>query len=393
MKENLQDRKILPETHQLWQQVKDYLLERMKELVEAIIEAERTHYIESQGGRRNGYWSRSLESHLGKIEGLKIGRVREGGFYPQILRPYARRAIELDELIISLYESGISTRKISSLLRRFYGASVSASVISKITERVSEKLQQWRRRPLPSKMRVLYIDAGFFHIRRDTVEREAVYFVLGVDEEGRRQIVDFALAPVEAATLWKEILEGLQARGLKRVEFVVADGLSGLREAVAEVFPEARFQLCWLHKVKNLLLKVRKRDRASLAYDLKLIYKAEGIQAAKEAFSLFKLLWSGKYPGVVKSLEKDIDVLLQFMKAPPQVWDKLYTTNMLERTIKEIKRRTKTIESFPTPESLEKLVYLLVRELNERWKKRRIKGFSYWFMQEERKNEFLTQNS
>ncbi len=365
----------------------------MKELLEAIIEAERSYYIETHGGRRNGYWLRNLESHIGKIEGLRIGRVREGGFYPQILRPYARRAIELDELIISLYEAGISTRKISTILSRFYGTGLSASAISKITEKVNAELDRWKRRPLPEKMRLLYIDAGFFHVRRDTVEKEAVYFVLGIDEEGHREILHFALSPSESATLWEEVLMELKERGLRKVEFVVSDGLLGLREAVSRVFPEARLQLCWLHKVKNLLAKVRKRDRAALAYDLKLIYKAENLQGAKQAFSLFKLLWSSKYPKVVSSLERDIDILLQFMKAPPQVWDKLYTTNMLERTIKEIKRRTKTIETFPTPESLEKLIYLQVRELNERFKRHRVKGFSYWFMQEERRNEALTQNS
>ena len=386
-------KEILPEQSQIWQQVKSYLLERMKELLEAMIEGERDRYIQERGGRRNGYWRRSLETELGKIDELRVARVREGGFYPSALQPYGRRVVELDKLIIALYEAGVSTRKISAILRRFYGSEASAAMISAVTERVTEKLKRWRSRPLPPRLAVLYIDAGFFDVRRDTVEKEAVYFVLGVDEEGRREIIHFAIAPSESATAWRQVLEALRQRGLQEVEFIVADGLTGLAEAAAEVFPSAQFQLCWLHKVKNLLAKVRARDRAALAYDLKLIYKAENLRAAKEALTLFKLAWSKKYPKVVESLEKDLSSLLSFMKAPPQVWDKLYTTNLLERAIKEIRRRTKVIESFPTPEALEKLVYLVICQLNESWGRRKLKGFTVWQMQKERKEKILTQKS
>ena len=278
-------------------------------------------------------------------------------------------------------------------MRRFYGSEASAALISSVTERVAEKLKQWRSRPLPRRLAVLYIDAGFFALPRDTMEKEAVYFVLGVDEEGRREIIHFTLAPSESATAWRQVLEDLRKRGLQGVEFIVADGLTGLPEAAAETFPSAQFQLCWLHKEKNLLAKVRARDRAALAYDLKLIYKAENLRAAKEAFTLFKMAWGRKYPKVVESLEKDLNSLLSFMKAPPQVWDKLYTTNLLERAIKEIKRRTKTIESFPTPEALEKLVYLVICQLNETWGKKRLRGFTAWQMQKERKEKILTQSS
>ncbi len=225
------------------------------------------------------------------------------------------------------------------------------------------------------------------------MEKEAVYFVLGVDEEGRREIIHFMLAPSESATAWKQVLEDLCQRGLQKVEFIVADGLAGLREAAVEIFPSAHFQLCWLHKVKNLMAKVRARDRAALAYDLKLIYKAENLRAAKEAFTLFKMAWGRKYPKVVESLEKDLSSLLSFMKVPPQLWDKLYTTNLLERAIKEIRRRTKTIESFPTPEALEKLVYLVICQLNESWGRKRLKGFTVWQMQKERAERIFTHKS
>ncbi len=133
-----------------------------------------------------------------------------------------------------------------------------------------------------------------------------------------REIIHFAAAPSESATAWRQVLEAPRQRGLQDVDFIVADGFAGLAEAAAEIFPSAQFQL-WAGEGKNLLSKVRARDRAALAYDLKLIYKAENQQAAKEAFTLFKLLWSRKYPKVVESLEKDLSSLLSFMKAPPQV--------------------------------------------------------------------------
>ena len=145
----------LPEQSQIWQQVKNYLLERMKEILEAMIEGERDRYIKERGGRKNGYWRRSLETELGKIDELRVARGREGGFYPSTLQPYARRVVELSKLIIALYEAGVSTRKISAILRRFYGSEASAALISSVTERIAEKLKKWRSRPLPRRFAVL----------------------------------------------------------------------------------------------------------------------------------------------------------------------------------------------------------------------------------------------
>ena len=193
--------------------------------------------------------------------------------------------VELDKLIIALYEAGVSTRKISAILRRFYGSEASATLVSAVTERVAEKLKQWRSRPLPRRLAAAYIDAGFFDVRRDTVEKEAVYFVLGVDEEGRREIIHFMLAPCESATAWRQVLESLRQRGLQEVDFIVADGLAGFAEAAAEVSPAAAFQL-WAGEGKSLLAKVRARDRAALAYDLKLRYKTEKPASSKGGFYL-----------------------------------------------------------------------------------------------------------
>lgn len=387
MKKHHPDTQTITDKKEFWQVLMERILEQAKELFEEMIEVERDIFVSENQDRKNGYRKRDLITGLGKIEGLKVGRTRNGGFQPSFIERYQRRALDIDELIISLYQSGVSTRKIAKILEKFYGAHASPALISSVTDSIKEKMKAWKERELKESYLALYIDAAFFNVRRDVVEKEAVYFVLGIDEQGIGEIVDYFLLPTESATGWEEILNQIKERGIKNVEVIIADGLSGLDASVQKIFPQARFQLCWQHKIKNILLKVRVRDRDSLHRYLESIYRSETKEKALRAFELFKKLWMRKYPDVVKMLEKDLPYLLNFYHAPLPARKSLYTTNLLERAIKEFKRRIKIIDSLPSPEALEKLIFLRVVEFNQARSTRRIPGFSTWFAAKEIEEE------
>jgi len=375
---NSKNKHIIPQNVDFWQILKEKLLDYAKEIIEEMIEAERDWFCAEVGDMKNGFRYRSLDTLIGKIENLKIGRTRKERFFPSFLKPYQRRLFALDEFIIALYSAGLSTRKISKVLERFYNINTSPSLISNVTEKVKEKLKAWKNRKLNKKYIILFIDAGFFYVRRDTVENEAVYFVLAIDEDGYRELIDFIIAPQESASIWEEALSNLKNRGIESVDFIVADGLAGLDKAVMKVFPSAKFQLCWLHKVKRVLHKIRIQDRQIVALLLKNIYKAESREKALKAFSVFKNYCQNKYPNAVKSVEKDLPYLLNFFYAPPTVRNSIYTTNLLERTIKEIRRRIKIVDSFPSPDSLENSLFIIISYLNSSWANRKLKGFSLW---------------
>ena len=215
-------------------------------------------------------------------------------------------------------------------------------------------------------------------MRRGTVDKEPVYVALGLKPDGTREILGFWLsgAEGESSLIWKEILREFKERGVKSVELFIADGLAGLQEAIKIEFPGSKFQLCVLHTVRNSLKKARRADREAVAEDLKKIYKAKTEEEARKALQVFKSKWR-KYPEVVRKWEENFNLLTTtFMDYPEEIRPYVYTTNMLERLIKEVKRRVEVIEAFSTPESAYKIIYLVLAEMNERYGKTRLIGFA-----------------
>jgi len=219
------------------------------------------------------------------------------------------------------------------------------------------------------------LDGMWLSVRRDTVEKEVVLFVLGIDEEGYREILDFDVNPSEGAGSWLEMIERLYERGVREVLLFVADGITGLEERIREYFPKADFQSCVVHKVRNTLNKVRAKDRKKVAKDLKRVYQVFTEEEALKGFEKFRERWESKYPRVVKSWEQELYKLLTFFKYPESVQRVIYTTNLIERTIKEIRKRVKVIGALPSVGSVEKFVYLRVAMLNDKWSNRVVNGF------------------
>ncbi|MBC7217815.1 MAG: IS256 family transposase [Candidatus Caldatribacterium sp.] len=224
----------------------------------------------------------------------------------------------------------------------------------------------------------MFLDGTFLSIRRGKTAKEPVYMALGIEPDGRRDILGFWLFGTEgeSARNWEEVLKDLKRRGVQRVRIFITDDLPGLEEAIKKIFPEADWQLCVLHAVRDALNKVRRKDREALAEALKKIYRAETEEEAREALKRLRDCWGGMYPKIVERWETKAYALLAFLRHPKSIRRYLYTTNQLERLAKEVKRRTKVVEVFCGEEAVEKLLYLVLSHLNEAWGSRRLRGFA-----------------
>jgi len=375
-------------------QLEDLLRNFVKEKLELIMREELTNFLQVEqpntSNSKNGYYQRSLDTRYGKIENLMVPRDREGAFHTALFAPYQRRDGWLEEAIIRMYQSGMSTREVGKFIERIVGSSYSPTTISNITDAAVEDIEKWQKRPLAKRYSVLYLDGLYIRLRRDTVGKEAIYFVLGITEDGYRDILGFYVGGQESSSGWRDILLDLYNRGLHQVLLGVFDGLAGLEEAFLDVYPKADVQRCVIHKVRNTLNKVRKKDQYEMAEDLKAIYRSFTREAALAQFEAFQEKWASKYPREVASWEQDLPVLLTFLTEPSSIRGVIYTTNWIERTNKEIRKRLKPMNSLSNLKAAEKIVYLTLQDLQERWSTRKLKGFAsaYTALQDKFKQKY-----
>lgn len=361
-------------------QLENILKSFVKEKLELIMKEELHNFLTVEhpesSNSKNGYYQRSLDTRYGKIEALSVPRDRQGEFHTQVFAPYQRRDGWLEEAIIKMYQSGMSTREVGKFIERILGTGYSATTISNITAVALEDIRAWQQRPLASRYSVLYLDGMYIKLRRDTVASEVIYFAVGVNEEGYRELLGFYVGGQENALGWQEMLQDLYQRGLKEVLLGVFDGLPGLEEAFKSIYPKADVQRCVVHKVRNTLNRVRQTDRESVAEDLKAVYRSFTRSQAEAQFDVFREKWQAKYPREVSSWEQDLPVLLTFLKYPSSIRSVIYTTNWIERTIKEIRKRLRPMNSLPDVKAAEKIVYLTVQHLNDTWSERKLRGFA-----------------
>ena len=370
--------KSVPSEKEFWQTMEGMVKDLVKNQMENMMELEREAFLEGRGdddNKGNGFYQRDLETQFGKVNGLEVPRDRESNFSPALFNPYQRRTGQLESMVIKMYSHGMSTRKIADLLEDMYGDHYSSSTVSRITDLAIEEVNKWKDRPLKRRYSVLFLDAMSLKLRRDTVQTEMAYFVAGINEDGYREILSFQVGGNESATVWGEVLKDIKDRGAREVLLVVTDDLSGIKNTVTEAYPKADYQQCVVHKTRNTRNKVRENHKDDLLRDLKRVYNAPKKSQAKECFTDFKEEWSDLYPKVVDSWEEDLPDLLTFLDYPDEIRSTIYTTNWLERAIKEIRRRTKPQDSLPSPKAAEKVLYLRTKERNDKWGNRRMRGF------------------
>lgn len=340
--------------------VSDAMAPMIKRVMEAALEGEIAAHLESAeetGNRRNGKSTKRVKSASGTFD-LDTPRDRDGSFSPQLVRK--RQTVltdELDAKILSLYANGMSYSDIRANLEEIYHVGISAGAISKITDRLLPELQEWRERPLDAVYAVVYLDAVHFKIREDgCVRAKAVYSLLGVTRDGRKDILGLYLADSEGASHWAAVLADLKERGVEDILIACVDGLKGFPEAINALFPQTEIQLCIIHQIRHSLRYVASKDQKTFISSLKSIYRAPSKEAAEEHLLSLEQEWGKKYPVAVRGWVNNWEHLSAFFKYDASVRRLIYTTNAVEGMHRMIRKYTKTKGAFTSENALLKLV-------------------------------------
>jgi putative transposase len=353
------------------------LLKRLtKALLERTLNAELTHHLgyekhdpagHNSGNSRNGASSKTVKGEFGEIV-VETPRDRNGTFEPQILGKHQTRFEGFDDRILSMYARGMTTREIQGHLREMYGVEVSPTLISDVTDAVLDEVKTWQNRPLEAIYGVVYLDALYVKMRHEgRVENRAVYVAIGIDLEGRKDVLGLWTSGSEGAKFWLSVLTELKNRGVKDIMIVCIDGLKGFPQAIEAVFPEARVQLCIVHMVRASLHYVNWKERKLVAADLKAIYRAASERQAATELDEFVAKWGGKYQAIGKLWKENWERVTPFFDFPAEVRRMIYTTNAVESLHMTLRKIIKTRGSFPSEESAMKLLYLALRNVIAKW--------------------------
>ena len=322
----------------------------------------------NSGNNRNGHYGKKVRTSTGQTS-IRVPRDRNGEFEPQVLARYAGNSNELEEKILAMYARGLSTRDIAETLAELYGVDISAATISTITEKVWPLVEAWQNRPLARLYPIVYLDAIHIKLRREgRVTNTAVYNVLGVDMEGRRDILGHWLGDgAEGANFWLSVLTDLQNRGVTDIFLACVDGLNGFSEAIRAVFPHTQVQRCVIHQIRSSLKYVSWKDRKAFVADLKRIYRAGTRDEAEANLMQLGQRWSAKYPMAVRSWETNWTELATYFDYPSEIRRIIYTTNSVESYHSQLRKVTRAKAAFPTPEAARKLLYLATERITRKW--------------------------
>jgi putative transposase len=316
---------------------------------------------------RNGFSQKTLKTEDGQFE-VNIPRDRDSSFEPQLVGKHQTRFTSLDDKILSLYAKGMTTREIVAAFKELYGAEVSATLISKVTDAVIAQVVEWQSRPLDGIYPILYLDCIVVKIRQDKqVINKAIYLALGVNMDGRKELLGLWLSENEGAKFWLGVLTELQNRGVKDILIACVDGLKGFPDAINAVFPHTRIQLCIVHLVRNSVKYVPWKDYKAVTADLKLIYQSVTEAEALLALEQFSARWDGKYPQISRSWRAHWHNLNTLFSYPEDIRKAIYTTNAIESLNSVIRKALHKRKLFPSDDSAKKVVYLAIQEASQKW--------------------------
>ena len=372
-----------------WGDFQGQMRRRLKELLEKDAEQQMAEYLglkwHERGSEekpridsRNGFYERDYVTALGVIR-LRIPRTRVRSFLPCCIRPLERRSPEVAELIRQAFLRGISTRQVGRVAAVITGEPVSAQTVSKLTRVLDQAVEAFHGRSLGDDWAYLFLDGVWLKVRRACGPQRVLLLVAyGVRRNGTRELLAFTRAQGESQGAWEGLLNDLFQRGLcgKNLQLVITDGCAGLARALETVYPRVRHQRCWVHKMRNILEKVRRRDEGEVKAEAQKIYLAKNAGAARRAFERFRFHWRSRYPAMVRQLERDLPELLHFFGLPTHLWRKLRTTNVIERCFVEVRRRTRPMVVFTNVESVDRIIYAIFSRFNEDWKTRTLELFT-----------------
>jgi transposase-like protein len=358
------------------EEVQEYVKEMTKGLVQKILDEEMNQHLgyekyspqgRNSGNSRNGTSEKSIESSLGEMK-IEVPRDRNSSFEPVLVKKHQSDISDFDQKIISMYARGMTTRDIQEHVKEIYGAEISPTFVSLVTDKVLKVAHEWQQRPLEEVYVVAYFDALFYKVRDGgKIVSKAVYTCLGIDTSGHKEILGIWISQSESATHWLGVANELKSRGVKDILITCIDGLKGLADAIETVFPKTDIQRCVVHMMRNSFKHVPHKHIKEFVADLKQVYTADSFVQAEYALSLLRDKWELKYSLAVKPWIDNWDHVSNFFKYPPQLRKLIYTTNALEAVHRQFRKVTKTRSILANDESLFKLLYLAISNIEKKW--------------------------
>ena len=352
-----------------------------KDTIERLLKSEQKDFLgyepyrkedSEQKNSRNGYSKKKLKLENREIE-IDVPRDRDGAFEPTVVKKNQTVSPHLKNQILSMYARGMTVRDIQSHLKEmYYGAEVSPTFISKVTDEIMDTVREWQNRPLESVYAVVFMDAIFYKARLDSkVVNKAAYTCLGIDLEGNCDILGIWISESEGSHFWLNVLTELKGRGVEDILIACVDGLRGFPDAIANQFPETQVQQCIVHQIRNSLKYVASKNQKEFMKDLKEVYKAPALDAAETALNQLEQKWGKQYPVVISSWRDNWTHLSTFFGFPEPIRKMIYTTNIVENVHRQFRKVTKSKTIFPTDDSLRKMLYLASLGATTKMRKKR----------------------
>ena len=353
--------------------LKDLLGGTIKEMMEAEMDDhlgyEKSERVDRNeiSNYRNGTKKKQVNSSYGSIT-IDVPQDRESTFEPQVVKKRQKDISSIDNKIIAMYAKGMTTRQISDTLMDIYGFEASEGFISDVTDKILPQIEEWQNRPLDDVYPVIYIDAIHYSVRDNgIIKKLAAYVILGINQDGRKEVLTIEVGQNESAKYWLSVLNNLKNRGVNDILIICADGLTGIKEAIATAFPNTEYQRCIVHQVRNTLKYVSDKDRKPFAADLKKIYSAPNVDRAEEIRDEVMEKWSVKYPNAMKSWVVNWDAITPIFKFSTDVRKVIYTTNAIESLNSTYRRLNRQRSVFPSDQALLKALYLATFEATKKW--------------------------
>ncbi|HEX3028395.1 MAG TPA: IS256 family transposase [Clostridia bacterium] len=354
--------------------IQDALKDLLGGTIQNMLEAEMDNHLgyepyerTDNENSRNGTKPKKIRSSYGEAQ-IDVPQDRESTFEPQIVKKRQKDISGIEQKIIAMYARGLTTRQISDQIEDIYGFEVSEGMVSDITNKLLPEIEQWQKRPLSSIYPIVFIDAVHFSVRDNNVIRKlAAYIILGINDEGRKEVLSIQIGENESSKYWLSVLNELKNRGVKDIMVLCADGLTGIKESIAVAYPQTEYQRCIVHQVRNTLKYVPDKDKKAFATDLKTIYHAPTEETGYERMKEVTEKWQEHYPNAMKSWTTNWDVISPIFKFSSEVRKVIYTTNAIESLNSTYRRLNRQRSVFPSDTALLKALYLATFEAVKKW--------------------------
>ncbi|QAT43638.1 IS256 family transposase [Aminipila luticellarii] len=360
------------DTNDVHSMLKDLLGDTLQGMLEAELEdqlgySKYDYKNKETDNRRNGFSKKTVTSSMGGIS-LDIPRDRDGDFEPQIVKKHQTDVSNIEDQVLSMYAKGMTTRDITEHLQSVYGVDASASMISKMTDRILPIAKEWQNRPLCRKYAVVFMDAVHYNVRQDNaVIKKAVYVAIGIKLDGTKEVMGMWIGGNESAKYWLGVLNEIKNRGTEDIFIVSVDGLTGFTDAIHAVYPYAEIQRCIVHQIRYSTRFVSYKDIKPFMVDLKLVYQASTEEIALQQLESLDDKWGKKYPSTISSWRNNWAELSTYFKYPSELRKLIYTTNSIENFNRQLRKVTKSKTIFPTDDSLFKMLYLAMNDITAKW--------------------------